>query len=103
MGLVYCIVIAFSISFVTKCYFVLQEKALKQLDKVTDFISRYMANNTEDASIMSGVGPTLLRGLGNILLISSQDASFGSVQKAWYIDREKVLHVREVCMYHCFD
>lgn len=69
-----------------------QEQALERLDEATDFLSKLMDNNTEDANTLTKVGQNLLLGLGNILNISSQDASVVSLQTTWYnIDKEKVL------------
>lgn len=69
-----------------------QEQTLERLDEATDFLSKLMDNNTEDANTLTKVGQNLLLGLGNILNISSQDASVVSLQTTWYnIDKEKVL------------
>ena len=69
-----------------------QEQALKHLDEATDFLSKLIDNNTEDANTLTKVSQNLLLGLGNILNISSQDASVVSMQTTWYnIDKEKVL------------
>ena len=65
---------------------------MERLDEATDFLSKLMDNNTEDANTLTKVGQNLLLGLGNILNISSQDASVVSLQTTWYnIDKEKVL------------
>lgn len=75
-------------------FFDTQEQALERLDEATDFLSKLMDNNTDDANILTTVSKNLLLGLGNILNISSQDASVISKQPTWYkIDKEKVLKV----------
>lgn len=75
-------------------FFDTQEQALERLDEATDFLSRLMDNNTDDANTLTTVSKNLLLGLGNILNISSQDASVISEQPTWYkIDKEKVLKV----------
>lgn len=69
-----------------------QEQALERLDEATDLLSKLMDNNTEDVNTLTKVSQNLLLGLGNILNISSQDASVVSIQTTWYkIDKEKVL------------
>lgn len=86
-------------------FFGTQEKALERLDEATDFLSKLMDNYTEDANTLTSVSKNLLLGLGNILNISSQDASVVSVQTTWYeIDKKKVLiYTWEFGMCHCFD
>jgi len=75
-------------------FFDTQEQALERLEEATDFLSRLMDNNTDDANTLTTVSKNLLLGLGNILNISSQDASVISEQPTWYkIDKEKVLKV----------
>ena len=69
-----------------------QVNALELLDEATEFLSKLIANNSEDASTLTEVSSNLLLGLGNILHISSQDASVIAGQQAWYkIDKDKVL------------
>ena len=54
----------------------IQEEALRLLDEATDFLSKLMTNNTEEADTLSKeVSQNMLLGLGNILKISSEDAS----------------------------
>jgi len=77
--------------FCHKIFFGTQEKALERLEEATDFLSKLMDSNTEDANTLTTVSKNLLLGLGNILNISSQDASVVSMQTTWYkIDKEKV-------------
>jgi len=60
--------------------------------EATEFLSKLMDNSTEDANNLIGVSKNLLLGLGNILNISSQDASVVSMQTTWYkVDKEKVM------------
>lgn len=59
---------------------------------MTDFFAKLLANNSEDPSTIKELSSNLLRGLGNILNISAQDASVVWDETAWYeIDREKVI------------
>lgn len=86
-------------------FFGTQEQALERLDEATDLLSKLMDNNMEDANTLTKVSKNLLLGLGNILNISSQDASVVSMQTTWYkIDKEKVLkYIREFDLGICFD
>lgn len=66
------------------------------LVKATDFLSRLMTNKSEDANTLTEVSSNLLLALGNILKISSEDASFygasSTLGQPWYkIDEKKVL------------
>ena len=45
------------------------------LEEATDFLAVILANDTEDGNTMTAVSSNLLLGLGNILKISSEDAS----------------------------
>lgn len=54
----------------------MQEGALRLLDEATQFLSKLMANSTEDTETLTkDVSKNILLGLGNILRISSKDAS----------------------------
>ena len=54
----------------------MQEGALRLLDEATQFLSKLMANSTEDTETLTkDVSKNILLGLGNILRISSEDAS----------------------------